>query len=165
NDVTLSMAATGSGSASLTFGTSEATLGTMGYNTYSGVTTVAQGILSVTNLANYGVPSSIGTGLSVPNGQSLVLGSPLSGSNSGILQYTGTSTSTGANSLQIIQSQSVQTNLLFTLAGNGGLDSSGTYGTPSAGTAATGNNAVLWFTNTAPVQFSTPGSKTLTLQG
>ena len=53
---------------------------------------------------------------------------------------------------------------MFTLAGNGGLDSSGGIGNvgPNAGTA---NNAVLWFNNTAPVAFSTAGAKTLTLQG
>ncbi|HEY5312354.1 MAG TPA: autotransporter-associated beta strand repeat-containing protein, partial [Pirellulales bacterium] len=163
NDVLLSLAATGSANTSLTFGTSEATLGTIGYNTYSGVTTIAQGILSVTNIANYGSPSSIGTGLSVPNGQSLVLGSAAGGSNSGILQYTG-GTPTTSMAIQAIQTPSVQTNLLFTLAGNGGLDSSGTYGT-AGNLAGTANNAALWFTNTAPVRFSAPGSMTLTLQG
>ena len=37
------LTATGSGSTNLTFGTNESTLGTLGYNTYSGVTTIAAG--------------------------------------------------------------------------------------------------------------------------
>ena len=64
------------------------TLGTLGYNTYSGVTTVAQGTLSVVSLANYGSESSIGTGLAQSNAASLVLGAPNS-TASGILQYIG----------------------------------------------------------------------------
>ena len=86
--ITLSQAATAAGSASLDFGTNLSTLGTIGYNTYSGVTTVAQGTLSVTSLANYGSVSGIGTGLAQGNAASLVLGSP-SSSTAGFLQYIG----------------------------------------------------------------------------
>ena len=138
------------------------TLGTLGYNTYSGVTNIAQGTLSVTSLANYGSLSAIGTGLAQSNAASLVLGT---NATTGILQYVG---GNQALFLQALQSPSLQTNRLFTLAGNGGLDSSGGYGNGAAATAITAtatNNAALWFTNTAPVAFSTGGSKVLTLQG
>jgi len=58
----------------------------------------------------------------------------------------------------------VVTNRLLTLAGNGGLDSSGGYGSSVVG-GGTANNAAIWFNNTAPIAFSTGGSKVFTLQG
>ncbi|OYW30456.1 MAG: hypothetical protein B7Z47_03580, partial [Chthoniobacter sp. 12-60-6] len=147
------------GAASSTSATVQ-TLGTLGYNTYSGVTTVAQGILGISLLGNYGSVSSIGTGSAQSNAASLVLGSS-AGATAGILQYIGQNSN---SFLATIQSPSVQTNRLFTLAGNGGLDSSGGFGNSAVGT---GNNnmAAVWFNNTAAVAFSTAGAKTLTLQG
>ncbi len=136
------------------------TLGTLGYNTYSGVTTIAQGTLAVTLLANYGSVSSIGTGSAQGNAASLVLGSS-AGATAGVLQYIGQNSNSFISS---IQSPSVQTNRLFTLAGNGALDSSGGFGNSAVG-SGNNNMAVLWFTNTAAVAFSTAGAKTLTLQG
>jgi len=54
---------------------------------------------------------------------------------------------------------------LFTLAGNGTIDSSGTYGNNVVGTA-TANNAALVFSNTGAVALAgATGAKTLTLQG
>ena len=161
NSVTLSQAATTVGSVSLDFGTNLSTLGTIGVNTYTGVTTVAQGILSVTSLANIGVNSGIGAGngaSNATNAASLVLGAY---GETGILQYIGQNNS---SFLTLVQSPSVVTNRLFTLAGSGGLDSSGGYGSSVVG-AGTANNAAIWFNNTAPIAFSTPGAKTLTLQG
>ncbi len=137
------------------------TLGTIGVNTYTGVTTIAQGTLAITSLANIGVNSGIGAGnatSNATNAASLVLGT---NGTTGFLQYVGQNNS---SFLTLIQSPSVMTNRLFTLAGNGGLDSSGGYGGSSVGAGAA-NNAAIWFTNTAPVAFSTGGSKTFTLQG
>ena len=158
SSVTLSMAATAVGSTTLNFGTNLSTLGTFGFNTYTGVTTVAQGTLSVTSLANYGSPSAIGTGLAQGNAASLVLGT---NATTGILQYIGQNNN---SFLALVESPSVVTNRLFTLAGNGGLDSSGGYG-GSGVNAGSQNNAAIWFNNTAPIAFSTTGSKVLTLQG
>ena len=159
SSITLSQAATAAGSVSLDFGTNLSTLGSLGYNTYSGVTTIAQGILSVTSLANYGSVSGIGTGLAQGNAASLVFGSP---TTSGILQYIGQDNS---SFLTMVESPSVVTNRLFTLAGNGGLDSSGGYGSIAGRRRHVANNAAIWFNNTAPIVFSTAGSKVLTLQG
>ena len=156
--ITLSQASTASGSASLDFGTNLSTLGTIGYNTYSGVTTIAQGTLSITSLANYGSVSGIGTGLAQGNAASLVLGT---NATTGILQYIGQNNN---SFVTFVESPSVVTNRLFTLAGNGGLDSSGGYGGAGVNTG-TSNNAAIWFNNTAPIVFSTGGSKTFTLQG
>ena len=137
------------------------TIGSIGYNTYSGVTTIAQGTLAVTLLANYGSVSGIGTGSSAANNAaSLVLGSS-AGSSAGVLQYIGQNSNAF---LTTVESPSVQTNRLFTLAGNGGLDSSGGFGNSAVGTG-NNDNAALWFTNTGAVAFSTAGAKTLTLQG
>ncbi|WP_395730694.1 autotransporter-associated beta strand repeat-containing protein [Prosthecobacter sp.] len=136
------------------------TLGSIGYNTYSGVTTIAQGTLAVTLLADYGSASSIGTGSAQSNAASLVLGSS-AGTAAGVLQYVGQNNS---SFLSTIQAPSVQTNRLFTLAGNGTLDSTGGYGNSAVG-SGTGNNAAIWFTNTGSIAFSTSGAKTLTLQG
>ncbi|OYW76067.1 MAG: hypothetical protein B7Z37_10495, partial [Verrucomicrobia bacterium 12-59-8] len=147
------------GAASSTSATLQ-TLGSIGYNTYSGVTTIAQGTLGITLLANYGSVSSIGTGSAQSNAASLVLGSS-AGSTAGVLQYIGQNSN---SFLASIQSPSVQTDRLFTLAGNGGLDSSGGYGNSAVGTG-NNNNAAIWFTNTGAVAFSTAGAKTLTLQG
>ena len=135
------------------------TLGTLGFNTYTGVTTIAAGTLSVTSLANYGSFSAIGSGSNVSNVAALVLGSA---GQTGTLQYIGQNS---GQFLSLTQTPSVVTNRLFTLAGNGALDSSGGYG--GAGiNAGTANNAVLWFNNSAgAIGFSTTGAKTLTLTG
>ncbi len=135
-------------------------LGSIGYNTYSGVTTIAEGTLGITLLANYGKASGIGTGNAQGNAASLVLGNSAS-ATAGILQYIGQNSN---SFLSMVESPSVQTDRLFTLAGNGGLDSSGGFGNSAVG-AGNINSAVIWFTNTAAVGFSTAGAKTLTLQG
>lgn len=135
------------------------TLGSIGYNTYSGVTTIASGTLGVTLLANYGSVSSIGTGSAQGNAASLVFGTAAGGT--GTLQYIGQNSN---SFLTMIESPSVQTDRLFTLAGNGTLDSSGGFGNSAVGTG-NNDNAVIWFTNTAPVAFSSTGAKTLTLTG
>ncbi|MEI9894787.1 MAG: autotransporter-associated beta strand repeat-containing protein [Chthoniobacter sp.] len=130
-----------------------------GVNTYSGVTTINAGTLSVTSLANIGVASGIGTGSGginasdAANAASLVFGG-------GTLQYTGAGTTVYKTTL----TPSVAINRLFTLAGNGTIDSSGTFGNAALGTGAA-DNATLWFNNTAAVAFGTAGAKTLTLAG
>ena len=97
-------------------GTGTLTLG--GANTYVGVTTVTQGILSVSSLANGGATSNIGASTNVA--ANLIL-------NGGDLQYTGATAST---------------NRLFTLTTAGTIDGSGTGGlTFSTGTAITVTNA------------------------
>jgi autotransporter-associated beta strand protein len=135
------------------------TLGSIGYNTYSGVTTISGGTLSVTLLANYGSASSIGTGNAQGNAASLVLGTSAGGT--GTLQYIGQNSN---SFLDMVETPSVQTNRLFTLAGNGALDSSGGFGNSAVGTGNP-DNAVMWFTNTGAVAFSSSGAKTLTLTG
>ena len=123
-------------------------------NTYSGATNLNGGILAVTTLANFGSNSGIGTGnAAAGNAASLIF-------NGGTLQYT------GSNSIQLqaTQTPSIAINRLFTLAGNGAIDSSGTYGNSILANGAA-NNAALWFNNTAAVAFSGTGARTLTLTG
>jgi autotransporter-associated beta strand protein len=129
-----------------------------GLNTYTGSTTLAAGTAVVTTLANIGQASSIGKGDGTTddatNAASLVFAG-------GTLQYTGAN----GTIYQTTQTPSVSIDRLFTLAGNGTIDSSGTYGSPYAGSAGSANNATLIFNNTAAVAFNGSGDRTLTLQG
>ncbi|HEY5312115.1 MAG TPA: autotransporter-associated beta strand repeat-containing protein, partial [Pirellulales bacterium] len=123
-----------------------------GLNTYTGVTTINKGTLSVTSLANGGVASGIGA--STSDASNLVL-------NGGSLQYTGSQ----ATYEQSTATPSVSTDRLFTLGTSGGtIDSSGSFGN-NVDAAGTANNAALIFSNTGPVVFSGSGARTLTLTG
>jgi autotransporter-associated beta strand protein len=124
-----------------------------GLNTFTGPLTLSGGLLQVNTLADIGTASSIGRGDSNSNAASLVF-------NGGGLQYTGSN----AQIYQATQTPSISINRLFTLAGNGTLDSSGQYGNNILATGAA-NNATLIFNNPAPVAFSGTGPRTLTLQG
>jgi autotransporter-associated beta strand protein len=133
-----------------------ATTAFTGLNTFTGPLTLSGGMLQVNTLADIGVASAIGRGdaaSAASNAASLVF-------NGGILQYTGSN----AQIYQTTQTPSVSINRLFTLAGNGTLDSSGQYGN-NVLAAGAANNAALIFNNTAPVVFSGTGARTLTLQG
>ena len=126
-----------------------------GANTFTGATTLGGGTLIVNNLANIGVASAIGAGdatNNATNAASLVF-------NGGTLRYQ------GSNSVlfQNTQTPSVSTDRLFTLAANGSIESSGSFGAPTL--SYTSNNAALVFSNTAPVAFSGAGARTLTLAG
>ena len=128
------------------------TLSLMGTNTYTGATVLTNGTLAVTNLANIGAPSAIGSGDILNNAGSLVF-------NGGVLLYTGT---TGTIS-QAMNTPSITTDRLFTLAGNGTIDSQGSFG--SAAFGRSNNNAALVFSNTGTVAYAGTGSRSLTLQG
>ena len=123
-----------------------------GSNTYTGPTILSGGaVLGVTNLANGGVASGIGASSS--GSASLVF-------NGGTLLYTGGN----ASFTQLTQTPSVSTDRLFTLAGNGFIESSGNYGN-AASFAATQNNAALVFSNTGSLGYAGTGARTLTLAG
>jgi autotransporter-associated beta strand protein len=123
-----------------------------GSNTYTGPTILSGGaVLGVTNLANGGVASGIGASSS--ESANLVF-------NGGTLLYTGGN----ASFTQLTQTPSVSTDRLFTLAGNGSIDSSGNYGN-AASFALNQNNAALVFANTGTVGFAGTGVRTLTLTG
>jgi autotransporter-associated beta strand protein len=123
-----------------------------GSNTYTGPTILSGGaVLGVTNLANGSTVSSIGASSS--GSANLVF-------NGGTLLYTGGN----ASFTQITQTPSVSTDRLFTLAGNGSIDSSGNYGN-SASFAVNQNNAALVFSNTGSVAYAGSGVRTLTLTG
>ncbi len=141
----IQFAKAGSGTVSLT-----------GANTFSGPVTVTAGTLAVTSLTNIGEASGIGKGDSTSaatNAASLVF-------NGGTLQYTGSN----ASIYQTTQTPSVSIDRLFTLAGNGTIQSSGQYGN-SILAAGSANNATLIWNNTADVSFSGTGTRTLTLGG
>ncbi len=127
-------------------------------NTYSGVTTISGGILAVTSLANIGQASSIGTGDVANNAGSLVFNGGVS--NGGVLQYTGSSTAFQ----QATGTPTVSIDRLFTMAGNGTIESSGTYGN-SVLAGGVSNHATLIFNNTGDIAFSGTGARTLTLGG
>ena len=117
-----------------------------GLSTYTGVTTIAgsSGNMSVINLANIGVASSIGRGnatSTATNQASLVFAG-----TTGALNYTGTT--------------SVSTDRLFTL--NGSAANSGGQIANSSG-----NNSTLIFSNTGPIAFGTGATvaQVLTLGG
>ncbi|NDC63878.1 MAG: hypothetical protein EBZ59_07845, partial [Planctomycetia bacterium] len=131
-----------------------------GSNTYTGATTLASGTLFVTALADIGQTSGIGRGdatNAATNAASLVFAG-------GALRYTGRD----AVVSQFTQTPSVSIDRLFTMAGDGTIDSSGGFGgPPRTGNADNGrpNNATLIFRNTGTVAFSGAGARTLTLQG
>jgi len=129
-----------------------------GANTYTGPTTISSGTLAVTSLANIGQASGIGRGDNTSddtNAASLVF-------NGGVLQYTGAN----GTVFQATQTPSVSIDRLFTLAGNGTIDSSGRYGDNDLTVAGNQNSATLILSNTGAVRFSgAAGSRTLTLQG
>lgn len=127
-----------------------------GLNTFSGTLQINAGTVQVTTLANIGIASGIGRGDAANNAASLVF-------NGGILQYTG-DTTTGNNIAQATGTPSVSVDRLFTLAGNGTIDSSGTFGNAIA-LGRTANNAAIVFSNTGPVAFTGTGARTLTLTG
>ncbi|RBP47685.1 putative secreted protein with PEP-CTERM sorting signal [Roseimicrobium gellanilyticum] len=134
-----------------------------GVNTYTGPTTIAKTtagnlVLAVNSLANIGQNSAIGRGdntSAATNAASLVF-------NNGILQYTGSS----ANIFQETQTPSISIDRLFTLAGNGTIQSSGTFGNNILG-AGGNNHATLIFNNSAnAVAFAgAAGARLLTLGG
>lgn len=132
------------------------TMSLTGLNAFTGATTINTGTLVVNHLADIGSASGIGAGdgtSDVTNAASLVFGG-------GALVYTGAN----AQISQTTQSPSVSINRLFTLAGNGTIDSSGSFGAPTLTHAA--NSASLIFNNTAAVAFSgATGGRTLTLTG
>ena len=124
-----------------------------GLNTYTGVTVLTAGILQANILSNGGLASSIGASSNAA--ANLVF-------NGGMLQYTSASAS---GIYQVTQTPSVAVDRLFSLAGNGTIDSSGNFGSNVFSTAGAQNNAALIFNNTAAVGFLGAGTRTLTLQG
>jgi autotransporter-associated beta strand protein len=81
--------------------------------------------------------------------------------NNGVLRYQGSN----ATVYQTTQTPSVTTDRLFTLAGNGTIQSSGQYGN-SVLAGGTANNAALIFSNTGDLVFNVVDSaRTLTLGG
>lgn len=122
-----------------------------GQNSYTGVTTITRGTLAVTSLANGGLNSGIGASSNAAG--NLVF-------NGGVLQYTGSN----ATVAMATQSPSTSTDRQFTLAGNGTIQSSGTYGNSFLATGAA-NSASLIFSNTSDLAFSGAGTRTLTLGG
>jgi autotransporter-associated beta strand protein len=114
-----------------------------GLSTYTGPTTInSTGILTVTNLANIGSPSAIGSGNAAndaSNAASLVFGGNSTTNAQGGISYTGT--------------ESVSIDRLFTLAN--------TVATGGAGVriqANGANNAVLIFNKTNPIAYTAGGS-------
>lgn len=135
-----------------------------GAQNYSGQVNLNGGALLVTSLANIGQASGLGKGdatSTATNQSSLVF-------NGGTLVYTGANTSGGTaplnvNIFQQTQTPSVSIDRLFTLAGSGTIDSSGSYGNNTLARAA--NNAALIFNNTGAVAFTGTGTRNLTFQG
>ena len=123
-----------------------------GLNTYTGPTIISGGILQATSLANGGSPSSIGQSSNAA--ANLVF-------NGGILLYQGSN----ANVQIPTQTPSIAIDRNFTLAGNGTIDSTGSFGN-NVVAAAAGNNAALIFNGSGTPQLAgAVGLKTLTLQG
>ncbi|NBV87656.1 MAG: hypothetical protein EBS01_15615, partial [Verrucomicrobia bacterium] len=123
-----------------------------GLNTYTGATILSgSATLAVNTLANGGIASSIGA--SSNDASNLVF-------NGGTLQYTGSN----ASFVQFTQTPSVAIDRLFTLAGNGAIDSSGNYGNNTL-TTGVQNNAALVFANTGTVAFAGTGNRLLNLTG
>jgi autotransporter-associated beta strand protein len=127
----------------------------MGAQNFSGPVTITAGNIVVNVLADIGVASGLGRGdatSDATNAASLVF-------NGGTLYYRGSD----GTSYQTTQSLSVSTDRLFTLSGNGRIQSEGGYGGPNRESAQ--NNAAIVFRNTAPVAFLGTGNRTLTLGG
>lgn len=124
-----------------------------GPQNYSGGVTLNAGTLTVNHLANFGSASGLGLGITGNNAGSLVFAG-------GILNYTGADTviqqSTGTLSVSMDRQ--------FTLAGNGTINSNGSYGN-NAQQARAANHAALVFNSTADVSFSGSGARLLTLGG
>lgn len=115
------------------------TLSLSGNSVYTGVTTLAGGVLDAASFADNGVASSLGVGTGDTQGEAI--GIVFRG---GTLQYTG---STAQSTNRHIR--------LSTTGGGGTIDASGS--TPSA---------TLRFTAPSPVNFfENPGNRTLTLTG
>lgn len=124
-----------------------------GANSYTGVTTINRGTLAVTILANGGLNSGIGASTSAAS--NLVF------NNGGILRYTGSDLIVALPT----QSPSLSTDRQFTLAGNGTIQSSGTFGN-SFLVAGAANSASIIFSSTADISFSgATGGRLLTLGG
>lgn len=115
------------------------TLALSGANTYTGVTTFAEGVLNAASLANNGVASSLGTGTGDTNPDAIGLLF-----RGGTLQYTG---STAQSTNRQIR--------LSTIGGGGTIDASGS--NPSATLSFTAGSSTNFFEN--------PGNRTLTLTG
>jgi autotransporter-associated beta strand protein len=126
-----------------------------GLNSFTGATVLTGGVLAVNNLANIGVNSAIGKGNATDdftNAASLIF-------NGGTLQYTGATSVIYQNT----QTPSINIDRLFTMAANGAIDSSGSFGAPTLTRAA--NHAALIFGNDGDIAFIGTGARTLTLQG
>ncbi|MEZ0276919.1 MAG: autotransporter-associated beta strand repeat-containing protein, partial [Roseimicrobium sp.] len=132
------------------------TIALTGLNTYTGGTIISNGTLIVTNLANGGLASSLGQSSNAAS--NLILGGA---GTTGTLNYTGSSTTI----YQTTKTPTVSIDRLFSLAGNGTIQSNGTYGNESVAAAGVQNNAALLFSNSGPIGFTTAGVKTLTLGG
>ena len=139
----LSLVKSGSGTLSLTstassFGNLTISAGTVAFALPAGTTTM-----------NAGTNSPIGFGV---DASALVF-------NGGTLQYTGA----GTTIYQSTQSPSISTDREFTLAGNGTIDSSGSFGNGVLARAA--NSASIIFSSTSNLSFSGAGTRLLTLTG
>jgi len=144
----LSFSKAGAGTVSLT-----------GLNTFTGPVHIDAGNLAITSIGDIGIASALGRGdatSDATNAASLVF----NGTSTGALVYTGAN----ATIFQETQTPSVSTNRLFTLAGNGFIESSGQYGN-NVLAAGSANHATLVFRNTADVVFAGAGIRTLTLGG
>lgn len=140
-----------SGNLGITKAGTGSTLSFTGLNTYTGPTRLGgTGTLSVNNLADGLLASGIGASSNAA--ENLVFAG-------GTLRYIGAS----AEIYDVDGSPSVSTDRLFTLAGSGTIDSSGTYGNLNA--AGGSNNASLIFSNTGDVVFEGAGTRLLTLTG
>ncbi|MFO1484003.1 MAG: autotransporter-associated beta strand repeat-containing protein [Verrucomicrobiaceae bacterium] len=125
-----------------------------GAHTYSGGMTISAGTVTVNTLANFGVASGLGVGITGDNAGSLVF-------NGGTLNYTGEDTVI----YQTTGTPSVSIDRLFTLAANGTINSNGSAGQNALQTRAA-NHAALIFSNTADIAFSGAATaRTLTLGG
>ncbi len=120
----------------------------VGTSNYSGVTTIGgntASLITVDTLADYGQPSTIGTGSAQGNAASLVF----NGTGGGLV-YGGTI----RNGTLSFSSRSVSTDRLFTLAGS----------SASLSSTASNNNAVVW-SNTGDIVHGTVAARTLILTG
>ena len=127
-----------------------------GMNSFTGPVTLLLGNLDITRLGNIGQASGLGAGdatSAATNAASIVI-------SAGNLRYVGTNPS---GAVEATQTPSVSIDRLFTLAGNGGIYSYGSYGNLVQTRAA--NHASLIFNNTENLSFSGTGTRLLTLGG